>query len=172
LQRSNWRPKAKRATSFRDAARHVWKKRSFPFKRKRQRGDMPSFGTQPLSGATMQHPRDSKIMTSKRRKLPNRRSCFLFRIEGYGSCRHPRGGYAETLLLRSFRPDALLSKGRRLPRNRTFCDLLPRTLQATDHDQPLRGRRQRIQCLEIDSRQKSLRVELESRQEYSAAPLR
>jgi hypothetical protein len=33
--------------------------------------------------ATMQHPRDGKIMTSKRRKLPNRRSCFLFRIEGY-----------------------------------------------------------------------------------------
>jgi hypothetical protein len=33
--------------------------------------------------ATMQHPRGGKIMTSKRRKLPNRRSCFLFRIEGY-----------------------------------------------------------------------------------------
>ena len=29
-------------------------------------------------------------MTSKPRKLPNRRSCFLFRIEGYGSCRHVR----------------------------------------------------------------------------------
>jgi hypothetical protein len=33
--------------------------------------------------ATMQHPRSGKIMTSKRRRLPNRRSCFLFRIEGY-----------------------------------------------------------------------------------------
>jgi hypothetical protein len=53
LKRSNWRPKTKRATSFRDAIRHVWKKRSFAFKRKGQRGDpdkMPSFG-QPLSGS-------------------------------------------------------------------------------------------------------------------------
>jgi hypothetical protein len=32
--------------------------------------------------ATMQPRRDSKIMTSKRRKLSNRRPCFLFRIEG------------------------------------------------------------------------------------------
>jgi hypothetical protein len=40
--------------------------------------------------ATMQHPRGGKIMTSKRRKPPNQRSCFLFRIEGYGSCRHVR----------------------------------------------------------------------------------
>jgi hypothetical protein len=32
----------------------VWKKRSFAFERKKQRGDpdkMPSFGTQPLSGS-------------------------------------------------------------------------------------------------------------------------
>jgi hypothetical protein len=35
--------------------------------------------------ATTQHPKGGKRMTSKRRKLPNRRSCFLFRIEG---CRH------------------------------------------------------------------------------------
>jgi hypothetical protein len=38
---------------LKDAYRGVWKKRSFPFKRKGQRGDldkMPSFGTQPLSG--------------------------------------------------------------------------------------------------------------------------
>jgi hypothetical protein len=40
--------------------------------------------------ATMLPRRDAKIMTSKRRKLPNRRSCFLFRIEGYGSCRNVR----------------------------------------------------------------------------------
>ena len=31
--------------------RRLWKRRSFPFKRKGQRGDMPSFGTQPLSGS-------------------------------------------------------------------------------------------------------------------------
>jgi hypothetical protein len=31
--------------------------------------------------ATMQHPRGGKIMTSKRRKPLNQRSCFLFRIE-------------------------------------------------------------------------------------------
>jgi hypothetical protein len=33
--------------------------------------------------ATTQHPKGRKIMTSKRRKLPNRRSCSLFQIEGY-----------------------------------------------------------------------------------------
>ena len=88
-------------------------------------------------------------MTSKRRKLANRRSCFLFRIGGYGSCRHPRGGYAETLLLRELRPDALLSKGRRLPRNRTFCDLLPRTLQSLIMISRF-GEGGSIQCLEID----------------------
>jgi hypothetical protein len=47
------RSKTKRATSFRDAARHVWKRRSFPFKRKTQRGDLhtsPSAGNQPVAG--------------------------------------------------------------------------------------------------------------------------
>jgi hypothetical protein len=42
------RSKTKRGTSFRDAARHVWKRRSFAFKRKGQRGDpdtIPSAGT-------------------------------------------------------------------------------------------------------------------------------
>ena len=36
--------------SFRDAIRHVWKRRPFGFKRKGRRGEVPSFGTQPLSG--------------------------------------------------------------------------------------------------------------------------
>jgi hypothetical protein len=48
------RSKTKRATSFKDAARHVWKRRSFGFKRKGKRrhpDKMPSFGTQPLSGS-------------------------------------------------------------------------------------------------------------------------
>jgi hypothetical protein len=47
----------------------------------------------------MQHPRGGKIMTSKRRKLPNRRSCFLFRIEGYDELSALRRGYAETSLV-------------------------------------------------------------------------
>jgi hypothetical protein len=51
LERSNWRPKTKRTTSLRDAYRRLWKRRSFGFKRKGRRGDMPSFGTQPLSGS-------------------------------------------------------------------------------------------------------------------------
>ena len=38
----------------------------------------------------MQPRRDGKIMTSKRRKPPNRRSCFLFRIEGSGKLSHLR----------------------------------------------------------------------------------
>jgi hypothetical protein len=40
-------------------------------------------------------------------------------------------------------------RGRRLPWNRRFCGLLPRILQATDHDQLLRGRPERIQFLEM-----------------------
>jgi hypothetical protein len=51
LERSNWRSKTKRANSFGDAIRHVWKSRSFTFKKKTKRGDpdkMPSYGTQPL----------------------------------------------------------------------------------------------------------------------------
>jgi hypothetical protein len=53
LEKSNGWSKTKRATSFRDPIHHVWKKRSFAFKRKGQRRDpdiTPSFGTQPLSG--------------------------------------------------------------------------------------------------------------------------
>jgi len=45
------RSKTKRAASFSGAARHVWKRRSFPFKKKTKRGGpnkMPSYGTQPL----------------------------------------------------------------------------------------------------------------------------
>ena len=49
--------------------------------------------------ATTRPHRDSKIMTSKRRKLPNRRSCFLFRIEGYERVLALRRGSAETLLI-------------------------------------------------------------------------
>jgi hypothetical protein len=54
LKKSNGRSKTKRPTSVRDAIRHLWKKRSFAFKRKVQRRDpdkRPSFGTQPLSGS-------------------------------------------------------------------------------------------------------------------------
>ena len=40
--------------------------------------------------AMMQPPRDGKTMTSKHRKPPNQRCCFLFRIEGYESCRRLR----------------------------------------------------------------------------------
>jgi hypothetical protein len=53
LKKSNGRSKTKRATSLKDALRHVWKERSFAFKRKGQRRDpdkTPSFGTQPTSG--------------------------------------------------------------------------------------------------------------------------
>jgi hypothetical protein len=50
LQKSNRRSKTKRPTSLRGAYRNVWKRRSFGFKIKKQRDDMPSFGTQPLSG--------------------------------------------------------------------------------------------------------------------------
>ena len=40
--------------------------------------------------ATMQHPRGGKIMTSKRRRLPNRRSCFLSELRAIRRCRHVR----------------------------------------------------------------------------------
>src|SRR6202035_1678600 len=89
----NWRSKTKRANSFRDAIRHVWKRRSFTFKKKTKRGDpdkMPSYGTHHWVVAMMHPPRDGKMMTSKHRKPPNQRCCFLFRIEGYESCRRLR----------------------------------------------------------------------------------
>src|SRR6476659_6946510 len=47
----NWRSKTKRTASLRGVYRNASKRRSFPFKRKGQRGDMPSFNTQPLSGS-------------------------------------------------------------------------------------------------------------------------
>ena len=93
LERSNCRSKTKRATLSRDAIRHVRKKRSFLFKRIGRRGDpdkMPSYGTRPWGRGDDAASRGGKIMTSKRRKLPNRRSCFFFRIECYGSRRPVR----------------------------------------------------------------------------------
>jgi len=51
----------------------------------------------PCALATMQHPRGDKIMTSKRRKSPKQRSCFHFRIEGYGSYRHVNHLFRTTL---------------------------------------------------------------------------
>jgi hypothetical protein len=36
-------------------------------------------------------------MTSKRRKSPKQRSCFHFRIEGYGSYRHVNHLFRTTL---------------------------------------------------------------------------
>jgi hypothetical protein len=58
---------------------------------------------------TLQSHRDSKVMTWNRRKPLNQRSCFLFRIEGYGRCRHVRRGDAETLLLWSLHLGTRLS---------------------------------------------------------------
>jgi hypothetical protein len=70
LERSNGASETKGTTSLRDVTRRVWKKRSFPFKRKGQRGDMPSSGTQRLSGSDDAASQGGKIMTWKRRK-PN-----------------------------------------------------------------------------------------------------
>jgi hypothetical protein len=90
LKKSNWRSKTKRATSLRGAYHNGWKNaRSLS----KEKGDAAiqikclRLAPNHWALATMQHPRGGKIMTSKRRKLPNQRSCFLFRIEGYGSCR-------------------------------------------------------------------------------------
>jgi hypothetical protein len=52
LEKLNWPSKTKRATSFRDAARHVWKKRPIIVRRKTKRDNpdkMPSVG-QPVCG--------------------------------------------------------------------------------------------------------------------------
>jgi hypothetical protein len=99
LEKSNGASKAKRTTSLRDVTRRVWKKRSFPFKRKGQRGDMPSFNTQPLSGSDDAASQGRQDNDFEAPQASQSAVLFLSRIEGYGSCRHLRRGDAETLLV-------------------------------------------------------------------------
>ena len=87
LEKTNGASKTKRADSIRKAIRHIWKGRASKFRTKRNRGEPDKI---PLvwhpshwALATMQPRRGGKIMTSKRRKLPNQRCCSLFQIEGY-----------------------------------------------------------------------------------------
>jgi hypothetical protein len=84
LEKLNEASKTKRAVSIRKAIRHIWKKRASTFRTKRRRGDpdkMPSFGTQPLSGSDDAASQGRQDNDFERRKLPNRLSCSLFRIE-------------------------------------------------------------------------------------------
>ena len=130
LEKSNRRSKTKRATSFTDAIRHVWKRRSFAFKRKGKRGDMPSFGTQPLSGsddAASQGRQDNDLEAPQASQ-----SAVLFPFPDWRLWKlsAPTWRLCRNLVVAELPPRCTFSKGRRLPRNRTFCDLLPRTLQS------------------------------------------
>ena len=86
MQKSNWRSKIKRSTSFRDAVRHVRKRRPFGIRRKGQRGDLhtsPPSGTQPLGAgddAASQGRQDNDFEAPQ---ITQSAVLFPFRVEGY-----------------------------------------------------------------------------------------